>query len=147
MRVDGSAHMWPAGWSPNNAQWARQFSRSGNVYFGTLLAIPPSVDLSAIGVGTNGPAFEIARALQDYGAYVRDVFAPENFAEWRRAGRPHLVFCAERDETELPPDFLAQLGRVVRHLKIVSNNGPQSIGGGGARRRPPAPEFAPAPRQ
>lgn len=145
LRADGSSHVWPAEWSPDNPQWAQRFNRTGNVYFGTLLAIPPSVDLAAIGVGTNGPAYEIARALQDYGAYVRDVFTPENSVEWQRAGGPQLVFCAESDETKLPPDFHAQLARVVRHLKVVSNNGSQSIGGGGTRRRPPAPDFGAPP--
>ncbi|MCI0534971.1 MAG: hypothetical protein L0Z50_07070, partial [Verrucomicrobiales bacterium] len=144
LRPDGSCHVWPAGWSPNNPQWAEEFNREGNVYFGTLLAIPPTVDLASLGLGTNGPAFEFARALQDYGAYVRDVFAPANFDGWERAGRPHLVFCAEESPgVPSPPEFSEQLKRIVMHLKIVRNNGPESVGGGGVRRRPPAPEFIP----
>ena len=39
---------------------------------GSLLAIPPDIDITQIGVGSSGPAFEIARALQDYGAYIVD---------------------------------------------------------------------------
>lgn len=88
-----------------------------------------------------------ARALQDYGLYVKDAFDGEWFTEWHQAGSPHLVICADlASPADLPPNFHAQLGQVIRHLQVVVNNGPQTIGGGGQPRvKTPPPPFAPQP--
>ncbi len=147
-KPDGPAHVWPAGWSPaNNPALRAKLAPRGNVHLGSLLAIPPSVDLARLGVGTNGPAYEIARALQDYGLYVKDAFDGEWFTEWHQAGSPHLIICADFDTpADLPPNFRAQLALVIRHLQVVVNNGPQTIGGGGQPRvKPPAPPFITQP--
>ena len=143
LRADGTAHVWPAAWAPtDNARWRQRFNRGGNVHLGTLLAIPPTVDLSKLGLGNSGPAFEIARALQDYGVYLTDTFDGDWFEEWQRAGSPNLVLSAELDSRgDLPRDLAQQLAKVVPLLKVVSNNGPQNIGGGGQPRRPAAPGF------
>lgn len=147
-RADGTAHVWPAGWSSaNNPAFRAKMATRGNVHLGSLLAIPPSVDLAKLGVGTNGLVFELARALQDYGLYVKDAFDGEWFTEWHQAGSPHLVICADlASPADLPPNFHAQLGQVVRHLQVVVNNSPQTIGGGGQPRvKTPAPPFATQP--
>ena len=43
---------------------------------------PPEVEVAKLGVGSTGPAFEMARALQRYGLYVKDAFDGEWFGEW-----------------------------------------------------------------
>ena len=92
---------------------------------GTLLAIPPEVDIAAK-FGTNGPAYELARAMQDYGVYVTGV-APAPFvlltddAHW-----------AEADEL---------LTRLVPLLQVVTNNSPATLAGGGMPRRETAPAL------
>ena len=147
-RADGTAHVWPAGWSQANIPALRaKMATRGNVHLGSLLAIPPSVDLANLGVGTNGLVFELARALQDYGLYVKDAFDGEWFTEWHQAGSPHLVICGDfASAADLPPNFHAQLGHVIRHLQVVVNNSPQTIGGGGQPRvKTSAPPFAPQP--
>jgi hypothetical protein len=141
-RPNGQAHIWPAAWTPNNPGWNERFAPSGNIHFGSLLAIPSSVDLKSLGLGPSGPAYEIARALQDYGVYVKGAYNAELFPLRDRAGRPHLVFCAELGQSEmLPRDEQRKLSLAVRHLKVVSNNRPTTVGGGGERRRLPAPNF------
>ncbi len=140
---NGASHVWPAGWSPNDPRWRQRLSRGGNIQLGALLAIPPSVDITKLGVGSSGPEFEIARALQEYGVYVKDAFDGEYFAEWQAAGRPGLVLCAELEWVDvLKPRFQPKLASVIRELKLVTNNRPQSVGGGGKPRRPSAPEMA-----
>ena len=147
-RADGTAHVWPAGWSrANNPALRAKFAPRGNVHLGSLLALPPSVDLASLGVGTNGPAFEIARALQDYGLYVKDAFDGEWFTEWHQLGSPHLIICGDfASPTDLPPNLRAHLALVIRHLQVVVNNSQQTIGGGGQPRvKTSAPPFAPQP--
>jgi hypothetical protein len=147
-KADGTAHVWPAGWSPaNNPALRAKLAPRGNVHLGSLLALPPSVDLATLGVGTNGPAFEIARALQDYGLYVKDAFDGEWFTEWHQLGSPHLIICGDfASPADLPPNLRAQLALVIRHLQVVVNNGPGNIGGGGQPRvKTSAPPFAPQP--
>lgn len=92
---------------------------------GTLLAIPSDVDIAAK-FGTNGPAYELARAMQDYGVYVTGV-APAPFVLLTDDAR-----WAEADE------LLAEL---VPLLQIVTNNSPATPAGGGTPRRETAPAL------
>ena len=137
---NGHAFVWPAGIAPTDPKWTRMLSATGNLHLGTLLAIPPSVDIAAIGVGDSGPAFEIARALQDYGVYISGAFEGKLFPKAEK--KPHIGFWIEPTATEeLPENIDAQLAPIIRHLKVIANNGPASIGGGGVPRRPLAPNF------
>ena len=96
---------------------------------GALLAIPPSVDIDALGLSTYGKV--IARAAQDYGVYVVD------------RGGSGITFLAEYGD----PDI--QLGRAQRRagmvagleiirnqLQRVTNNSTTNRGGGGTPRVP-----------
>lgn len=136
----GHPFVWPARHVPMESRKLEAMSAAGNIHFGTLLAIPPDVDIAQLGLGTNGPAFEIARALQDYGAYVTHSYgrAPNDGQGWVQ---PHMQLFADG----VPAQELRQLARDVSklagHLRIVTNNTPQSIGGGGQPRRAPAPGF------
>lgn len=127
----GKAFVWPASDSMSNPQ--ANYGNSGNVYMGSLLAIPPDVKLEDLGVGRSGPAFEVAKALQDYGAYV-----VESFTKSRQSV---FFFADPACRSEIPTDFDANLSKVIRALKVVSNNAPQTPGGGGTPRRPLAPAF------
>lgn len=94
---------------------------------GTLLAIPPDVDIAAK-FGPNGPAYELARALQDYGVYVTG-FGDAPFAMLR----------AERGMSTEVEDAL--LNQLVPLLRVVTNNMPDTPGGGGTPRRESAPTL------
>jgi hypothetical protein len=143
VRPDGIAHVWPAGWSQaGDANAAAQMARTGNVHVGSLLAIPPGVDIAKLAApGT--PAHAIVRAMQDYGVLVKDTFDGTYFNEWQREGAPHLVFCVEDlFNGDAPRDLAQQLAPAIRELRVVANHGPSSIGGGGARRQPIDPAIA-----
>ena len=119
----GGVCVWPATnamrFAPPNGDAA------GNIHIGSLLALPPDLDVSALGLPPS--ALVIARALQDYGVYVIG-HGPRPFAllsEGRMTG-------GEVD---------AALNRLVPLLQVVTNNTPQTPGGGGSPRRPAAPKF------
>ncbi|KAF0174438.1 MAG: hypothetical protein FD161_3578 [Limisphaerales bacterium] len=142
LKADGTAHVWPAdGSAAGDANAAAQMARAGNVHVGSLLAIPPGVDIAKFAApGT--PAHAIARAMQDYGVLVKDTFDGTYFAEWQREGAPHLIFCIEDlFNGDAPRDLARQLAPALRELRVVANHGPNSLGGGGRRRRPVAPDF------
>lgn len=136
-KPDGTAHVWPALRSiAANPNLAPRLDPSGNLHLGTLLAIPPSVDINQHAPpGT--PAHALARALQDYGLLIKDTFNGRGFTEWEDIGRPHLVLCADEPWASGDPRQLArQLAPLLRELRIVENHGPNRPGGGGAPRVP-----------
>lgn len=102
----------------------------GHVPIGTLVAIPPDVDIAALGLSRGGAI--LARALQDYGAYCDDSsgFAGVTLsAEGASEGLPEL--------SEMRQDF----PKLHALLLPVTNNTPATPGGGGQPRQPPAPPL------
>ena len=94
---------------------------------GTLLAIPPDVDIRAL-VGDSGPGYELARAMQDYGVYI--------------SGYANVPFALVRGEAELnPADEDKILNQLVPLLQVVANNTEATPGGGGTPRREAAPAL------
>jgi hypothetical protein len=112
--------VWPA--SADDGE----YPAGGTVPMGTLLAIPGDVDVDELGL--NPHALAVARAVQDYGAYVVDQGAP--FTLYLEQG----VTEEQHDAVEAQIDIIKDL------VLVVTNNGPRSIGGGGA----PRVEMAPA---
>ncbi|HEU5304540.1 MAG TPA: PKD domain-containing protein [Gemmatimonadales bacterium] len=127
----GKSWVWPAASSddPNT------YGTSGNLYIGSLLAIPASVDLTTLGI-QHPWALRIAQAMQDYGIYIRDTASRGS----------SIVLYGESDlYSKLPADgtqFWQDLNKAIARLQIVTNNTPSSIGGGGTPRRPLAPPFS-----
>jgi hypothetical protein len=99
----------------------------GTIPMGTLLAIPPTVDVESMILSPEGRM--VARALQRYGAYVVD--QAEVMAFYAEPDAPPEVIAAIR----------ADLPRIRRELRIVTNNGPDRVGGGGTPTAPPAPPL------
>jgi hypothetical protein len=114
--------VWPArsqdSWAPG--QYV------GALHMGSLVAIPPSVNVAALGLSAEGLA--IARALQNYGAYVVNT-----------AGQTSLI--AEPSAEGLVRSARNDMGAIQAQLRVVANNGPGSVGGGGAPRVGYAPPF------
>jgi hypothetical protein len=124
MAPDGKGHVWPANSHEDN------YTGRGNIWLGSLLALPPGLDIARVAGPAGSPGWQLARALQDYGAYVVD--------------RGHLNLYSEpaaAEEIAAIPDSVRNA--LAIHLRVVVNNGPQQVGGGGARRRPPAPPLLP----
>lgn len=128
----GKPYVWPA--SNALVAWESLYGKNGNLHLGSLLAISPDVDIRKIGVGTSGPAYEIARALQDYGAYI---------VEHSTEATHDLKFYFDpAARTQIPKSLDSQMALIMKYLKVVTNNSPQNVGGGGTPRRPLAPPFA-----
>ena len=106
----------------------------GNVPIGTLIAIPPAVDVTKLGLTPSGLA--LAQALQDYGAYCDD-----------SAGSQGIVISAEgatEGMAELQA-MRADFPKIHAYLRPVTNNTAATPGGGGTPRQSPAPPLMPPP--
>ncbi len=97
----------------------------GLIPMGTLLAIPASVDVESLFLSEEG--LVVARALQQYGAYVVDQSEAMTF--YAEPDLPALTVARLRDD----------LQRLRRELRVVSNNTPDTPGGGGTPLAPAAP--------
>lgn len=111
--------IWPAAGNPASGADAEKLC------VGTLLAIPPDVDIR-VHVGDSGPAYELARAMQDYGLYVTGP-----------GGAPFVLLA---DSARLP-EADAWLTKLVPLLQVVTNNSPTTPAGGGSARRESAPAL------
>ncbi len=107
------------------------FGTSGNLHLGALLALPPDVDFRALGLGNSGPAYEIARALRDFGAYIGSA-DPE----------PLRVLVATDAGLPLDGEMDRLFNKLLPLLQLVINNTPATPAGGGLPGRAPAPPLA-----
>ena len=119
-----SGYVWPATSQDGNAST----SYSGQVPMGSFAAIPKSVDITTLGLSREGRI--LAKAMQDYGAYVVDrssCFCL--FADPSMAGTTSLS------------NMRADVAKIRAQLRVVANNGPTNVNGGGGRWVAPAPAF------
>lgn len=149
--VDG--HRWPAmtadahysdrgyatgyGTLPSDAEGPR-----AGVGMGSLLAIPPDVDLDALGFETAEGA-KLAWTHQNYGAYVVDNSEDDGTHDIHSLNVEARAF-AEFPGLETSSDsaFGRDLAKIFTRLALVENNGPRSVGGGGTPRQPLAGPIA-----
>ncbi|MBF0443560.1 MAG: hypothetical protein HQK54_16765, partial [Oligoflexales bacterium] len=107
----GKCYVWPAS-SCDSA--GALYGTSGNLYMGSLLGIPPTVDLASLGLTAAGMV--VGKALQDYGAYLVDT------------GWGNIIFYTEPSASgEIPGGLTGDLNKLVSQLKVVTNNKPASI--------------------
>lgn len=103
-------------------------SYTGQVPMGRLVGIPPSTDVTTLGLTADG--LVLARALQDYGAYVVD--RASNFVFFAEPGSSSTRLAALRTD----------LAVLRGALRVITNNAKATPGGNGTRRRPfAAPVF------
>jgi hypothetical protein len=116
--------VWPS--SREDFWGARDYK--GHVPIGTLIAIPPEVDLRRLGLSAGGLA--LARALQDFGAYCDD-----------SVGTDGMVISAEGAGEGLAglADMRRDFPVIRRFLRAVLNNTAATPGGGGRPREAAAP--------
>ncbi|QOG22158.1 MULTISPECIES: hypothetical protein [Bradyrhizobium] len=104
---------------------------SGNVPMGALFAIPQSVDLTKLDLSPEGMA--LARAYATFGGYVVDA-----------AARTNIIAVTETGCNKAQTDNLQRDKRkILAQLRMVTNNGPDSIGGPGERVAPRPSELQP----
>jgi hypothetical protein len=106
--------VWPAALEDGHA--ATEYH--GAVPMGTLMAIPPSVDLNSLGLSPGG--LVLARALQDHGAYLVD--GSSGFVFYAEPGAEGMAQLAQ---------MRADASRLQELLRPITNNAPTSVSGGG----------------
>ncbi len=122
--ANGAGHVWPANSHEDG------YTGTGNLHMGSLLALDPALDPLVVGGPEGTPGWHLAKALQDYGAYVVD--------------RGHLNLYAEpAASAEVAEISYATRLALAQGLRVVTDNGPANVGGAGIRRRAPAPPMMP----
>jgi hypothetical protein len=123
-----NAWVWPA----ISNDGAPASSYQGAIAMGQLAAIPPGVDLCTLGLTPGG--LVVARALQDFGAYLVDSSTGVSFY-----AEPPIEDDAGLGEVSLLDGARNDLPAIMAVLRCVTNSSASTVGGGGARRAPPAP--------
>jgi hypothetical protein len=131
---DGDGYRWPAERADSYAE-DRYSGSNPDVQMGALLAIPPSVRASDLGLDT-AVGRKLFAAMQDYGGYVTDDAGWD--AVYLGVDSSAVGTFDWGDEEE--EDLIA----ILAAADVVANNGPDSIGGGGEPRRPLLPELTAA---
>jgi len=130
---------WPAALADFNA--SNQYKGSNPaLVMGSLLAIPPNVTAESLGLTTK-VGKKLFQALQNYGAYVVDdadwddnyICVEQSAEQEYEAAIGHPL----DQDTGLQSDF----GKIIAVVKVVDNNGANTIGGGGTPRQPLAPPI------
>ena len=115
---------------------------------GALLALSPSIDINSLELETE-PAKILAKAFQNYGAYLVDDTAWDVYAimtEWGPDGRfadefeKNWGFNIKQNSKD--NSWSRDMDRIFTHLYVVDNNYPETIGGGGELRAPLAPALS-----
>jgi hypothetical protein len=119
------------------------YSNSGNLYLGSLVAIPKSFDINSLGLPAHSLQYEIALALQNYGAYGVDSTSDNmDFYVQQNIDQNVMAAYGLPNTDSQYGQFATDLASIIQHLVVVSNNGPSSVGGGGTPLEPLAPDFA-----
>lgn len=120
-----SGPVWPANREDGNGV----NTYGGAIPMGTLVAIPPDVDLSSLDLSPAG--LTVATALQQFGAYVVD-----------RAGAMVLYADPGLEDTQLLAEARNDLDQLRSVLSVVTDNRPDQVGGAGERLGPLPPRFS-----
>jgi len=122
----GGNWVWPASWADGGR--GQSYGTSSNIYMGSLVAIPSNVNVENLGLSPQGLA--IARAMQDYGAYITET------------GDGNFVVYIEPDAASVADNAIfGDVDIISKYVQVVANNGPNNIGGGGIPRQEAAPDF------
>jgi hypothetical protein len=135
---NGQTWVWPATISDDGGQ-ANGYNTdpSCNLFMGSLVAIPRTVDLvNTVGLTPGSWSYRMAKALQDYGAYVVDASGGGTWNFYADATIPLNLLPVQWSQ------FNVEFNRALTYLKVVANNGPSTPGGGGIPVVDLAPDWA-----
>lgn len=141
-------YRWPARKHDTNAESAYN-GDNPEALQGCLRAIPAWIDVDTLGLETE-PGKKLAWTLQNYGAYqvegvpwarmmiaVEDGPAGDVAANFKKDWGYDMVTLNKSNP------WFRDMIRIMDLLHVISNNGPDSIGGGGEPIQPLAPDFIP----
>jgi hypothetical protein len=141
-------HTWPAMKCDTNA--STYTGSNPHLVMGSLLALPPTLDLSTLGL--DDPGMILAKAFQDYGAYIAnnaDHSVNNIVTELSPSGSVAEVYDGSHTLVDpgqfqtvwgVPFDTVGvngtdawshDIATIFAHLDIVTNNGLNTTGGGG----------------
>ena len=139
-------YIWPAdrhdsyAASGNNAYGGT----NPNLRMGSLLTIPQDVTAESLGIKTE-VGKKLFYALQNYGCYIADDSAWDCYAFSAEAGVSQEVEAKYGyslvSNSGWNNDYYKDAMKLITNLYIVTNNTPNSIGGGGTPCKPLAPDF------
>jgi len=141
----GGGWVWPAVTADDGWQTSYNGQTVTNLYMGSMIAIPPSVDINSLGL-VRQESINIAKALQQYGGYAVD-----------RGDPGTLEYIVDGSASEwVPwyndPNWNSDMKKISAVIRIVANssnttdgtaprNGVKLDGGDGSLRIPLAPSF------
>jgi len=142
---------WPAKRADGYAKGNYYKDRTSEIVkacrMGALLALPSTMNLDSLGFETP-PARILAKAFQNYGAYLVDDTAWDVYAiltEWSPEGRfdndfkKNWGFSMKAKDKNNP--WARDMDRIFMNLHVVDNNTASTKGGGGKPNVPLAPPF------
>jgi hypothetical protein len=140
---------WPARNADGDTREYGVFNKSNSALrMGSLLAIAPNVTETSLGLQT-AQGKKILKVLQDYGAYIVDT---SGGSEYKPNGGYPINIAAESSVVKNEFSFdgspsqntawFNDFKKMMAVIKVVDNNTPGSIGGGGTPRQPLAPPFS-----
>lgn len=137
-------YRWPAD-RADSAAASIYKSKDPQLVMGSLLAIPPNVTEDSLGL-TTPAGKKLFHALQDYGGYQVDATGADTFAlaveqgveDEFKAAYGYDFSASATSNNPFYQDFM----KLFQALNIITNNSPNSVGGGGKRRAPLAPPFS-----
>jgi len=143
-----ASYRWPARNADSDTREYGVYNKSNRALsMGALLALPPSV--TEVGLGLQTPqGRKIFQVLQNYGAYVVDTSGgtgykpnggfPINIAAESSVVKGEFSFEGSPGQNAA---WFSDMQKMLAAVKVVDNNTPGSIGGGGTPRQPLAPPF------
>ncbi len=139
-------YIWPAdrhdsyAASGNNAYGGS----NPNLRMGALLTIPKNITAESLGITTQ-VGKKLFYALQNYGCYIADDSAWSCYAFSAESGvcdevqaKYGINLNTNRSSND---NYYKDSMKLIQNLYIVTNNSPNSIGGGGTPCKPLAPDF------
>jgi len=138
---------WPAlvcdGYAYDNASKNCYGGNNPDVVMGSLLAVPPNITSGSLKIQTV-PGLKIFHALQDYGGYMVSDTAYTSYSICVEQGvMPEFLITYGYNFTTRVGNWFEDIAIIFNSLYVVTNNAPNSIGGGGQPRQPLAPPITP----
>lgn len=133
-------YRWPADLADGYA--AEEYrGRDPQLVMGSLLAIPVSATATSLGLRTEAGRRLLA-AFQSYGAYIADTTGDADASLGVDSGALPDYRARTGHDLDMDADLQSDLQRLFRALQVVTDDGPATVGGPGARLAPPAPPLA-----
>ncbi len=130
---------WPAFSADTYAPHTYNRNADSDIVMGSLFAIPPEISKEDVGITTQA-ASKLFFAMQNYGVYFTEDAA---YDVWD-------IIVERNVEIEFENEFgfsmtsdlwRSEINKLMKALHIITNNNPDTIGGGGTLLQPLAPDF------